>query len=282
MDLAVLPSILKLGARVGAPVVVTAHCGRAWSHLQRLPRLAGRILNRVDRVLVISSDQRELFESAGVAPSRIKQVGSLIEDDFFTRPGPSDLNLAKRASGLRKAVYLGRISPEKGIDTVILALAQVEPHERVAFCATGPVTDTYRTELLRLAEQHGLEDYFSIAPPVSGVDARLAVLDHADLVLHPTLSDVKPLVVIEAMARGIAVLATALPGTVELLAGSGATFPPGDASALAVELRRMCSDPSYLGTGSGRAGREVAAAFRPAVAAAETAAVFEDLRGVLT
>ena len=272
MDLALLN---KLACTTGVPpIVVTAHCGRAWAHLGRFPRASVKVLRAADRVLAISADQRELFASSGLPSERLFQIGSLVESEFF---GPTNEAVAMRAYrstfGERpRAAYLGRIAPEKGLELVIAALAQLPAEARPTFTATGPVAPDYAEQLLVLARSAGVEDSFHLAPPVSSPADRRAILDGADLLVHPTLSDVKPLVVIEAMARALPVIASALPGTVELLDGAGASFPVGDAAGLAAALSSFREARP-----TGLAGRRVAEAYTPAAAAAETLAHFRDL-----
>jgi len=277
MDLAILR---RLTQRTHAPIVVTAHCGRAWAHLSRTPKLAARILRSASRVLVISDDQRRLFEAAGLAPESIHEVGSLIEPEFFEA---TPERLVRPAEARERAVYLGRIMPEKGLETVIAALERLTPEERPDFIATGPVSEAYRERLVAMSAAAGLSDCFHLAAPVFGVLARRAVLDTADFVLHPTHSDVKPLGLIEAMARSLPIVASSLPGTVQLCGGSAQHFAPGDAEGLAQVLlarhaarragRALCENPR---------GRRLARAFEPAGAAAETLAILEGLvaRGV--
>ncbi|MFT7676577.1 MAG: glycosyltransferase involved in cell wall biosynthesis [Planctomycetota bacterium] len=273
MDLAVLPRL----ARLGPPLVVTAHCGRAWAHLARAPRVAAKILRSAMRVLVISEDQRELFQSAGLCADKLHVIGSLVEQDFFEPTGAR-----QSVSGRpRKGLYLGRIAPEKGLETVITALASLAPDERPQFQAVGPVSDGYAAHLRLLVGDLELQDSFQLCPPVEGVRTRRDLLDQADFLLHPTHSDVKPLVVIEAMARALPVLASSLPGTIELLAGTGAHFTPGDAAGLAEQLSRLAADPNFLGPKQGLAGQRLSLAYTPAAAAQETAQHFEACAGVL-
>lgn len=272
MDLAVLPRLTRLGP----PVVVTAHCGRAWAHLAHTPRIAAKILRSATRVLVISQDQREIFLAAGLPAERLHIIGSLVEQAFFTDP-PKRQVIPERP---RRGLYLGRIAPEKGLESVLAALGSLRSEERPEFKAVGPVSSAYAAHLQRLAKDLDLRQSFQLCPPVEGVDTRRALLDQADFLLHPTYSDVKPLVVIEAMARALPVLASSLPGTVELLDGTGALFTPGDAAALSASLSRLATDPTFLDPNAGLAGRAISLAYTPAAAARETIAHFEDCVGV--
>lgn len=265
MDLAILPSLAKLGV----PVVVTAHCGRAWAHLSHAPRLSTRRLAIADRVLVLTEDQRNLFLSAGMEPDRVHTVGTLIDGEFFRRPR----RMRQNALGPRRCLYLGRIAPEKGLETVIQALHAMSVEERPRFMAVGPVDPAYEDRLFELAA--GLGPALELQGPVRSVSQRIRLLDEADCLLHPTLSDVKPLVVLEAMSRELPVLASSLPGTSELLAGTGRTFPPGSVAGLKDHLRAMRQCPDYLGAAEGAAGRPLTLQATPAAAAAETIRHFE-------
>lgn len=279
MDLAILRCLTRPGALVeSVPIVVTAHCGRAWSHLARAPRLAMQQLAKAACVLVISEDQKALFEYSGLPASHIVEIGSLIESEFFFRP-PERKAIGKvKAIGFERAVYLGRIAPEKGLETVIDALAQLDLPERPNFTATGPVSDAYRARLMSLCSQADVKASFNLAAPVSGVGARMAVLDEADFLLHPTHSDVKPLVVIEAMARRLPILASALPGTVQLCRGTAMHFEPGNANALAACLRaRAVQRKKGTLDVANTVGFELAHAFKPEAAAHETLGIFERL-----
>lgn len=265
MDLAILPGLAKLGV----PIVTTAHCGRAWAHLSRAPRLSARRLASADRVLVLTEDQRALFLSAGMPPERVHLVGTLIHGDFFRQPRRT----RPLADGPRRCLYMGRIAPEKGLETLIEALQTLPPDQRPRFKAVGPIEPDYEERLLELAT--GLGPAFELQGPVRSVQQRIRLLDEADCLLHPTLSDVKPLVVLEAMARELPVLASSLPGTAELLGGTGRTFPPGSTAGLRDHLRKMSQDPSYLSPADGAAGRAFALHATPAAAAAETIRHFE-------
>ena len=266
MDLALLRRLSKLDL----PIVVTAHCGRAWAHLARKAHWFVPTLNRAARVLAISQDQCALFLDAGLESERLAQIGSLIEAEFFAPLAPAPARTTRPC-----AVYLGRIAPEKGLDLVIDALAELSPAERPAFQATGPVTASFAAELLARAYQLGVRDWFELCPPVATPKERRAVLDGADMLLHPTRSDVKPLVVIEAMARALPVLASDLPGTVELMTGVGNHFAVGDARDLARALREVLQ----AGLVRDHAARNLAEAYRPHNAARETLAHFRAVLG---
>jgi glycosyltransferase involved in cell wall biosynthesis len=99
-----------------------------------------------------------------------------------------------------------------------------------------------RTELQRLAERLGTADRVRLVG--ARTDAR-AVLGAADVVIHPSDWEGLPLVVVEAMSAARPVVATAVPGTRELLRDGvdGLLVPSGDAAALGRALGVVLDDP---------------------------------------
>jgi glycosyltransferase involved in cell wall biosynthesis len=76
-------------------------------------------------------------------------------------------------------------------------------------------------------------------------DELVAALAAADLVIHPSLNEIFPNAVGEAMACGRPVIAADAGGTAELVGsnGAGVLVPPGDADALAAAVRELLGDP---------------------------------------
>jgi glycosyltransferase involved in cell wall biosynthesis len=73
------------------------------------------------------------------------------------------------------------------------------------------------------------------------VDGR-ALVPALDVLVLPSISEAQPLVVLEAMAAGTPVVATAVGGVPELLEGRGALVRPGDAAGLADAVVGCCTD----------------------------------------
>ena len=93
-------------------------------------------------------------------------------------------------------------------------------------------------------------------------DARRSeLLDQADILCAPSLEGESfGLVLVEAMSAGVAVVASAIPGYVDVLDGQGRTVPPGDVGALAATLRELAGDAD-LRHRLGEDGRRAAARF---------------------
>jgi glycosyltransferase involved in cell wall biosynthesis len=95
-----------------------------------------------------------------------------------------------------------------------------------------------------------------------------ALMRRSDLFVFPTLADTLPLVVFEAMAHGLPVLASAVGGIpYQIDSDCGALVPPNDPMALAAEISRLDSDPARLrAMGLNARIRAVTLAAWPAVA----------------
>jgi len=153
---------------------------------------------------------------------------------------------------------VGAVSPRKGYGTLLDALAMLAdlPWRLTIAGALDRAPD--EAERLRTAiAAHGLGDRVVLAGAVD--DARLqALYAGADLFVHPALFEGYGMVLGEAMARGLPVVASSGGASADTLPDTaGLKAPPGDVAALAAALRRAITDPDLraaLAAGSRRAG----------------------------
>lgn len=156
--------------------------------------------------------------------------------------------------------YVGRLVPEKGIDTLLEALALVEPPKDVRCSIVGEGSGA--GDLKRYARRLGVADRVSWKGYVDPEEV-LDVYRLLDVVVVPsrTMPNWKEQfgrVVIESLEHGVPVITSTsgeLPHLVDLT-GGGWTFPEGDSRALAAILERLSDRPAEL-TARGRRGREV-------------------------
>lgn len=97
-----------------------------------------------------------------------------------------------------------------------------------------------------------------------------ALMRRADLFVFPTLADTLPLVVFEAMAQGVPILASAVGGIpYQIDPGCGVLVPPNDPAALAAAIERLAQDRPRLRRMGRHARARVAAGFTWEAAAAK-------------
>jgi glycosyltransferase involved in cell wall biosynthesis len=185
-----------------------------------------------------------LIEHHGIAASRVHAVP----------PGTDPAPLAPGTDGRSRLLCVASVTPRKGQDLLAEALAGVADLPWSCECV-GPLgrNPGYVERVRALIEQRGLAGRMILAGPRTGHELETAYA-MADLVVLPSRAETFGMVVTEALARGIPVLATAVGALPETLGqapdGSvpGILAPAGDTQALAAALR------AYL-TGSGLRGR---------------------------
>jgi glycosyltransferase involved in cell wall biosynthesis len=224
-----------------------------------LHRWLGTWRHDVDLFLAPSEFTRALFVRAGLPADRIR-----VKPNFVADPGPRH----RPAGSSTSVLFVGRLAAQKGIDVLLAAWARFGGGGlELAVVGDGP----FQSEL----ERH----------PVAGVrfegrlDAR-AVRDRmlaARALAFPSRSfEVQPLVILEALAAGLPVLASDLGGTPELLEplGPGWLVTPGDPGSWATALGRL-GDTGHVERASRLARSRYERTFTPAMAVAALEAAYD-------
>jgi len=108
--------------------------------------------------------------------------------------------------GLKKALFLGRIHPKKGLPLLIEAWARSRPRGWVLQIA-GPDEAGHRAHLENTIIAEGLSKVITFLGPIDG-EMKQSVLFNANLFILPTHSENFGIVVAEALAHGVPVLTT--------------------------------------------------------------------------
>jgi glycosyltransferase involved in cell wall biosynthesis len=162
-------------------------------------------------------------------------------------PGTDPAPLSPGTDGRSRLVCVAAVTPRKGQDLLVEALADLP----LSCECVGPVRrhPAYVRRLRELIERRGLGDRVTLAGPRTGDDLADSYAA-ADLAVLPSRAETYGMVVTEALARGVPVLATAVDALPDTLGrapdGSvpGILVPPGDAAALATALRRWSAEPA--------------------------------------
>lgn len=160
-----------------------------------------------------------------------------------------------------RLLFVGRLAAIKGLPTLFEALAllrDARPDATLTLIGDGPEREALR----RTAERMGLGPAVSFAGYRSQ-DEVAAALAEADVFVLPSFAEGVPVVLMEAMASCVPVVATRVGGVAELVEDgvSGFLAPPGDVGTLADRIARLLDDPA-LRVRMGEAGRAmVTAAF---------------------
>jgi colanic acid/amylovoran biosynthesis glycosyltransferase len=145
-------------------------------------------------------------------------------------------------SGRPTIICVGRLSPEKGQAGLLRAFARLRanyPDPTLRLVGDGPD----RQALERLSEELGVNDAVTFAGRLPEPET-LVEIARADLLVLPSFMEGLPIVLMEAMALGIPVIASRVAGIPELVSDgkTGLLFAPSDWDELAQCIARLLSD----------------------------------------
>ncbi|MGR6962958.1 glycosyltransferase [Geodermatophilus sp. URMC 61] len=231
------------------PLVVTEHTEGPWRD-GRARAVSGLVYRDADLVVAVSSAIRDLLVTGyGVAPERVEVL-------LPTTAAPPVVASRSADPGRPVVGVVGRLVPEKGVDVFLRAAtlaSAVVPQARFLVVGDGPLRPDleHRAAVLGLADAVTFTGYRSDAP---------RLLAGLDVLAVPSRSDGSPLVVCEAMAAGVPVVASRVGGLPDLIedGGSGLLVRPGEAEDLARALVSLLLDPEAARR-LGARGRRLAA-----------------------
>jgi glycosyltransferase involved in cell wall biosynthesis len=263
---------VELVSRIEAPVIVTLHT--VLGHPTRRQKwILEALANLADCAVVMSDSGYQRFvEGYDVEPSKVMVIP---HGARAIPPTPRRLGDSRPS-----ALTWGLIGPGKGLDAAIEAfggLVDLRPRPRYRILGTthpkvrATQGESYLERLAGKVEALDLGGIVEFDNRYLGVDALAKEIAEADLVVIPyeSTQQVTSGVLVEALAAGKPVVATAFPQAVEVLStGAGVVVPHSDVDALASALRRLLTHPDLLVEMSAKA-RAVGAAFSwPVVAGA--------------
>jgi glycosyltransferase involved in cell wall biosynthesis len=263
--------------RARVPVVVTAEMAVDYWKGKTQLEIDRRLAPWTDRVVGNSNAVVEFYRQAGIAEDRLAMIPSGIADE---EPPPDSDPAAVRAEfgfgpGDPLVLFVGRLAPQKAVGDLIDAcdlLQHVEPNMRTLIVGDGPLRDRLRT----IAHAYQLDDRVKFLGHRDDVPRLLAA---ADLLVLPSLYEGLPNVVLEAMRFRKPVVATAAPGTTEVVDDgvTGRLVPMRDPPALAKAIRELVRDPEQARR-MGEAGRaRVEAEFRASTMVERFAKLYEEI-----
>jgi glycosyltransferase involved in cell wall biosynthesis len=205
-----------------------------------LRRLDSRTARRCAALIAVSDDTRRAYLRQGY-PDRIEVVHNGIDLDGAA-PAPSLRAELALPNGTPLIGEIARLCDVKGQRELIEALPAVPDARLVLFGRDLEQGGAFQEGLERTADRLGVRDRVVFA---GHRDDAAELLAELDLFVLPSWTEGLPLVVLEAMARRRAVVATPVGGTPEVVADgeTGLLVPPRDPDALAAAIRELLADP---------------------------------------
>ena len=215
-----------------------------------------------DAMVVVSNQVHEVqLRQPWIDPTKLVVIPNGVPVETATCCSPESTQALRQEWGIDADVLVvgtvARLGPEKGHAYLLEAVAEVLKQvlqTRLLLVGDGPM----RSQLEDRAKALGVADSIVFAGLRHDVQTILSLFD---LFVLPSLWEGLPMAVLEAMAAGLPVVATAVGGTPEVVVDgvTGLLVPPRDPHALAEAILRLLRDPD-LRKRMGGAGRERVAA----------------------
>jgi len=226
---------------------VAFHHGYTW------PDMKARAYNQLDRwslraarrIVTVSQPFRDELVGFGVSPERIEIVHNAIPPAWGAKARePEQAARLRAAAGIppeRKVILIvGRLSREKDHLTLLEAVGRLRdaviPH--LVIVGDGPEKPRIeeRVRELNMAGSVTFTGQQASAEPWYGI---------ADLAVLSSLSEGSPNALLEAMATGVPVVATAVGGIPEIVTNerSALLVQPGDAESMSAAMNRLLTEP---------------------------------------
>jgi glycosyltransferase involved in cell wall biosynthesis len=224
-----LPGALLGGVkvRIGSRRELNPDKSRAQIRLQRLA------YSCATRVVANSPAAARMLATERIAGPRVSVIANGLDTSAHGD--------GRRHVGITRVITVANLRPEKSHETLIGAaalLAGARPELRYVFVGDG----ARREELRALARVNGVDDIIEFAGHREDIPAMLAA---ADVFVLPSRSEAFPNCLLEAMASGLPVVASAVGGMLDLVDSghTGLLVPPSDPHALAAALDSLAADP---------------------------------------
>lgn len=193
------------------PLVIQPHgmlepWALAWRSTKKRFALASyqrRDLERAYLLVATAPQEAEGFRKIGLTQP-IAIIPNGVESRVLTDVSPADTHVRK--NGPRRALFLSRIHPKKGLLVMLDAWAKVAPEDWVLDLA-GPVECGHLDEVMARASMIGMKDRINYLGNFDDL-AKLEVYRSADMFVLPSFSENFGIVVAEALAQGLPVITT--------------------------------------------------------------------------
>lgn len=235
-------TIILLCRAIGVPVVLHLHAQmqrfyhRMPGPLQGLTRLVFASAGTV--VVIGPAARRFVTQDLQVPDERVHTVINGV-------PAATVPRRVKDPDGVQRVLFLGNLSHLKGVNDLLAALARpgFERGRLEVTIAGGGDVAGYQA----IAQQLGIAGFVRL-PGWCDQPTTARLLANADVLVLPSYDEVMPLVVLEALANGVAVICTPVGEIPSVLTDrvNALYVQPGDVPGLAAALQQVLSQPQLL------------------------------------
>jgi glycosyltransferase involved in cell wall biosynthesis len=211
-----------------------------------------------DAFISVSNEISSELRGGGIAPEKIHFIPYVIDTNHFkpaSEDQREDLRLQFQLTSHVTACYTGRLVPEKGLDLLLQAWAEVvklEPSALLLIVGDGDQRDA----LVKQAAQLGLNQHVRFTGPVEDTTPYLQA---SDVYVQSSFTEGLPIAMLEAMACALPILATSVGGVPDIIhtGDNGIVIPPHDVDSLQKRLIELICDEKLRVQYGARARKKV-------------------------
>ena len=230
-------------------------------HMVAQHRKQGTWQHKVNRFIALTDFAKSKFVEAGFPADKIAVKANFVNDPLKETP-------QKNTTTPRFALFVGRISEEKGIKTLMKAWTSIGDNDLLKVAGAGPLETLLsgKNNVTALGRQ-------------STEEISLLMQQAAFLVLPSEWYEGFPLVLVEAFAHGLPVLASRLGSMADIIKDgeTGLLFTPGDAGDLASKAKWLLENPQQAQILGENARRTFLAKYTPEQNYEELMAIYESI-----
>ena len=234
-------------------------------------------LTHAARVLAVTDSERRQLLDLGVESGRIAMVPNPVHEAGSDRPGPAaDFRRLYAAGSGPVVLFLGKLTPRKGVDVLVRAFAQLTHSD--ATLIVGGNDMGAGADVNAVIGSLRLGDRVQQIGLLTGRE-RLDALAAADVVVYPSRDEIFGLVAMEALLCGTPVVVCNDSGCGEIVddVGGGILVPYGNAQALAAAVDDILASPALWRARARAAAPRIRGRFAADVICERLEAVYADV-----
>ena len=233
-----------VGVRAGLPAIAKMAGGGSGGDFARLGRTRASVglplLRHLRRVVAISAETKGELRAHGFEANRIVRIPNGVDLERFAPAADAAVARAQVDFGPETLLFLGRLDPLKGLDVALTAWARVvvlRPSAQLVLAGDGLARPALEAQVEALGVGASVR-FLGTRPDPE------ALLRAAQGFLLPSRSEGMSNALLEAMASGLACVASRIGGNSELLEHkvTGLLTPAGDVAALAEAMLALLED----------------------------------------
>ena len=225
--------------RTGLPWVYHAHSPTLWDSKRYLKNIVVGLVDwwaarQADRIIAVSESLRRYWVRLGIPARRVVTVPNGVA-------AWKSLTVRKPPEGSWVLGTMALFRPRKGVEILLKAIQGLSSRGyRLRVLAVGPFeSEHYERHLKEMTHRLGLDEIVTWTGFVENTQEMLLAMDL--FVLPSLFGEGMPMVLLEAMAAGLPVVASAVEGVPEIIRDGceGLLVRPGSSSALASAIARF-------------------------------------------